>query len=279
MVGDEVIEALWTRVYPCPFFTWEDGLAQINEVAACTERWSRVRTYSDGQWRHCRSALQAALSVFPLQPLAWSDEACALVTDPLPGDGPDRLGLRVSELTMVLLDDREQPIKTMPMSGVSVSDAAQWLRSKGVDIAANATQTVPKVDTEVCTAFERWLGNGQSMLGHVARLTAGAASPRFNTATLEFVTDMVLPTRAGEPTRIVTMGLGWGADDGLPTIFVEAEPDSVGAGPWSLSIRQIDTQRDRDAQARAVQAFVTDAFGAAYVALDREWRARDSGPP
>ena len=247
----------------------------IAELAGCTERWSRVRACDGAQWNACAGALRAQLAALPKDNrLSWSEDACAIVTEATDASPDVRAGLRLAEFTMVLLDARDQTIKTKPLSGMATADVGAWLNKNGLAEGDAVDQVIAAPDEDTRQTLERWMANGHAMLTHIARRTEGASRPKFDRAQAAMTLAIRLPSRAGEPPRVATVGLGWAADETgaqLPNVFVSVSP---GATHQVLSIRQIDSVPQRSAQARTVQQFVTGALAHAYRALDRRWQPR-----
>ena len=148
------------------------------------------------------------------------------------------------------------------------------VESNGRGDGAQSDAMVNEADSDACTALERWFGNGQSVLGHVARITRGATSPRFDIETMELFIRAQLPSRSREPERAVRVAFGWDEKGALPEMNVRVERSAITTGASRLALREIDVQRDRDAQSKTVQAYMVQAVGDAYAALDREWRRR-----
>ena len=68
------------------------------------------------------------------------------------------------------------------------------------------------------------------------------------------------------------MGLSPAGDQG--DLFLRTQPEAQSHGPLRLSMRDIATRSDGDAQAAAVERFLAESLKLAYHAVNREWRAR-----
>src|ERR1700730_8541051 len=98
---------------------------------------ARIQAHHATQW-----LARAARAYIPARPddahtnLGWDGALGGLVTHPLP-DGA-RLGLRIADLTLLLLDSSEsQPADIFALDGRRDADAREWLgrhaRARGLD--------------------------------------------------------------------------------------------------------------------------------------------------
>ncbi len=220
------------------------------EVPGCAERWNWVGDASVGDWREAKAALVRAASLLPptREGLEWCDEPCVLAGERVDTEEGGRPALRVGSLTLVLLDDDDQLLKTTPLAG-----------------------TLGEPKEAALSDIERWLSNAAAVLDSVSRCTRGASRVRTDPDTLQTSLEIDLPSRAGEPERAIVVAFGLGNDDVDPLITVTAQPDGR---PDTLPLSRISALGDGDAQAKAVERFIIEALERAYESLRREWRRR-----
>lgn len=247
------------------------------EIAGCGERWTRVELARPEQWKVAVDALLEAVQLVAGSgmSLRWVDEPCALRVERSAGRAP---ALRVAGLTLVILDDHDQLMKTMPLGGAPKSQAADWLASHGIDpmTPPDGAATVPAPSQEVLANVERTLSNAYHVLSQVARLTYGAGPVRTEPVTLQTCTTIRLGTRAGESQRSISVGFDpAGGDQG--EFFVRTHPEAA-AGTAVLSLAEVASESDGDVQARVIETFIAKAIAEAYSHLAREWRPRTVPP-
>ena len=248
------------------------------EIAGCGERWARVEQARPDDWKMAVDALLAAVQLVAdsAMSLRWLDEPCALRVEPSAGRAP---AVRIAGLTLVILDEREQLMKTMPLGGALKTEAARWLASQGIEGNASqdaASSTVPSPKQEVLANLERTLSNAYHVLSHIAQVTHGAESVRTDPTSLQTSTTILLATRAGEPRRYIVVGFDPGAGE-QGEFFVRTHPEPP-TGPTVLSLSEVTNQSDGDVQARVIETFLAESLTEAYGRLSREWRRR-SNPP
>lgn len=242
------------------------------EIAGCGERWTRVERARPEEWKTAVDALleAAQLVAGAGMSLRWLDEPCALRVEPTAGRAA---ALRVAGLTLVILDNHQQLMKTMPLGGALKTEAAKWLASHGIEPVApsNGAATVPAPKQEVLANLERTLSNAHHVLSQIARMTHAAGPVRTDPVTLQTCTTIRLGTRAGESQRYITVGFGPGGDQG--EFFVRTHPEAP-AGAAVLSLAEVASESDGDVQARVIETFLAKSMADAYDHLSREWRPR-----
>ena len=240
-------------------------------IAGCVERWNRVGVVQPSEWEEAVHAVVSAAKVIcpPGGSLTWFDEPCVLA---VPLERMDRsLGIRLGAYTLLLVDQDHQLLKTLPLADSVAEGLGSWLSSHGFD--ASSAADLPLLPGHAALSnLERTMSNIYATLGSIAGVTHGAEPVRTDPSTLETTSTVRLPSREGEPPRLVTMGLSPAGDQG--DLFLRTQPEAQSQGPLRLSMRDIATRSDGDAQAAAVERFLAESLKLAYRAVNREWRAR-----
>lgn len=243
------------------------------EVSGCAKDWNRVGEAPAAAWQEAQDALVAAASVLPApeEGLSWSDEPCVLVGDFTGSARRVRPALRVGELTLVLLDDSDQLLRTLPLANSEVRDVIEWLKQAGVSSDRDDGNAIGSPTRESLLDLERWLSNAAAVLELVAHRTRGASQVRTDPTTLETWLDIRLPSREDEQTRHIRLAFALSSTDGEPHVTISSGPDGSSK---TMQLSEITAHRDGDAQAKAVEQFVVAALTEAYASLHREWRPR-----
>ncbi len=243
------------------------------DVSGCAEHWNWVGEAPIADWPGAAEELIRAASLLPASEdgLAWSEEACALM-GPLTGTGRRvRPGIRIGSLTLTLLDEHDELLKTLPLAGRPLAQARQWLSDEGAAPPGGDQGTLGTPSSAALSDIERWFGNAAAVLGVVSRRTRGASLVSTSVATLQTTVLIELPSREGESERAIRLAFDL-CRGGLEAQFcVTSTPEGPGS---RLSLGEIIALRDGDAQAKAVERFVIEALQQAYRALQREWRPR-----
>jgi hypothetical protein len=162
--------------------------------------------------------------------MRWDHALGGLVSHPAPGHKPFRAGLRLGDLTLVLLDSSGMAVASLPLDGKTVDDGYEWLSSS---ISTYTTKPLEKPlfrpDHELpphdilngaawngepradFAELARWYGDADLVLQEFRSRTAGASPVRcwphhFDIATL-------ITVEAGaevESSRTVGVGLSPG---------------------------------------------------------------------
>ena len=240
-------------------------------IAGCVERWNRVGVVQPSDWEEAVRAVTSAAKVIcpPGGSLTWFDEPCALA---VPLGRTDRcLGIRLGAYTLLLVDQDRQLLKTLPLAGSVAGSLGSWLSSHGFD-ASRAADLPPLPSHAALSNLERTMSNVYVTLGSIVGVTDGAGPVRTDPDTFETTSTVSLPSREGEPPRLITMGLSPAGEQG--DLFLRTQPEAQSQSPLRLAMREVATRSDGDAQAGAVGRFLAESLKLAYQAVNREWRAR-----
>lgn len=243
------------------------------DVSGCAEHWSWVGEAPMADWPEAAQELLRAASLLPAEDegLAWSEEPCALV-GPLTGTSRRvRPGLRIGSLTLMLLDQDDELLKTLPLAGQPLGQARQWLSHEGVVPPAGDDSALGTPSGAALSDIERWFGNAAAVLGAVSRRTRGASLVSTSVNTLQTTVLIELPSREGESERGIRVAFDLCPGGAEARLCVTPEPEGPAA---RLSLGEITRLRDGDAQAKAVEQFLIEALQEAYQALQREWRPK-----
>lgn len=140
--------------------------------------------------------------------LQWTDSLGALVSNAVQLDSSTvRVGLRIADLSLLVVDAKGRAVATRPLTGHTIADAQKWLAGElqlaGLDparltlkrhfeIPPHAVGRGVPFDTSHAGQFVQlahWFSNGASVLGELAVATTGASEVRcwphhFDIATL-----------------------------------------------------------------------------------------------
>ncbi|MGB0678190.1 MAG: hypothetical protein ACPGUV_00845 [Polyangiales bacterium] len=204
------------------------------------------------------------------------------------------LALRIGDLTLLLLSDAAGVVRTWPLSTDDVSaalaDVDAALRSLG------ASETLPRAVSAAVAqgnaggalqAIEAMLRNTHGMLQGVLCGTESCGPIVFDVSHFALLTQITLPTRAGETERRITLGLTLTTESPQgPGYFVSVQPDaSAGTAgaetaapqsnhPYFLPLAAVTHPREGGQQAAVVRSFLLGALDQAHRQLRRPWRAR-----
>jgi hypothetical protein len=264
----------------------------LNPTLAAALTDARRQTHHAAQF-----ATAAGISFLPHQPddshtnLEWITSLGALASRVVPGSRPFRLAVRVSDLTLLILDGNDAMISTLPLHGRTIADTADWIRARLTDLGVDGRKytltrhySIPvhpvadgaAFDASDTAAFEqlgRWMACGAEELESLKLATAGASDVRcwphhFDIATL-------IDLGSGK-----SIGIGFEPGDAYydePYFYVNmypyppaetALPQLDGNGTWHthewvgavLSGSRVDAG---DGQRTQITAFLTSAVGAA----------------
>ena len=118
-------------------------------------RWKRVggvspTALSDArlQLHHAAQiAVSAAISYLPARSddshtaLTWIASAGALATEPITGAGTVRIGVRLQDLTLLVLDGELRVTDSFALANRTVADANTWLRGRAAEAGQCEAQT------------------------------------------------------------------------------------------------------------------------------------------
>jgi hypothetical protein len=165
---------------------------------------------------HHAAQFATALAISYLKPrdddshtnLQWTDSLGALVSNAVKLDSSTvRVGLRIADLSLLVVDAKGRAVATRPLTGHTIADAQKWLGGElqlaGLDparltlkrhfeIPPHAVAKGAPFDTAHAAQFVQlahWFSNGASVLGELAAATSGASEVRcwphhFDVATL-----------------------------------------------------------------------------------------------
>jgi hypothetical protein len=195
------------------------GAAEARRSPART--WQAVRPEDAGklsdsrlQLHHAAMFGSAAGSSF-LEPrpddshtsLEWVNALSGLFSRIIPASKPFRIGVRPSNLALLVVDEDDQQIAEYKLHGRTITDTTDWIRSQIKSLGADAARytlhrnyEIPRHDVGIGESFDasakdrfkelsRWFGNAASVLGSLAKRTRGASEVRcwphhFDLATL-----------------------------------------------------------------------------------------------
>jgi hypothetical protein len=241
MSTSAIMSSRWARVGDVPATALADARLQLHHAA--------------------QLAVSAAISYLAARPddshtaLTWIAEHGALVTEPITAARQLRIGLRIANLTVHALDERNESTGSFALSGRTIAEAEAWLRATLAEAGCDETRftsrkhyTIPMHPVASGAAFSagaaeleelaRYWGNAASVLEDLTRTTVGASAVctwphHFDIATLIEL--------AGEPRRTVGVGQSPGDDSyaepywyvgPYPYPPVEALPALAGLGHW-----------------------------------------------
>lgn len=247
------------------------------QIAGCGERWTRVELERAEDWGTAVDALSQAVELFARSgaSLRWLDESCALSVE---SSGERAPAIRVTGLTLVILDNDERLMKTMPLGGALKADVLDWLSSQGIPPGDRPSEAaaLPAPEEGVLVNLARTFSNAYQVLGQIARMTHGAEPVQTEPATLETCTRILLGTRSGESPRSIEVGFS--PSEGQGAFFVRTQCEDPSAPEAVLSLAEVAKESDGDVQARVIETFLGKAIEEAYGRLSREWRPRTLPP-
>jgi hypothetical protein len=241
MSTSAITSSHWLRVGDIPATALTDARLQLHHAA--------------------QIAVSAAISYLAPRPddshtaLTWSETRSALVTEPITSAKQIRVGVRVADLTLHILDERGQSTRSFPLVGRTIADAETWLRATLAEAGCDETRftsrkhyTIPAHPVASGSAFSarsvelgelgRYWANAAGLLEELARTTAGASSIRTWPHHFDIATLIELP---GAPRRTVGVGQSPGDDSyaepywyvgPYPYPSVDALPPLAGLGHW-----------------------------------------------
>jgi len=142
---------------------------------------------------HHAAQLATAMGISYLPPrsddrhtnLEWLSGAGVLASHVVPGDPPFRIGVRVADLALCMLNGGNGLLGTLPLHGRTIEQAARWLRERISDAGADAARftlahhyTIPHhavddgapFDASASESFRQlaaWFGLGASALSRI----------------------------------------------------------------------------------------------------------------
>lgn len=204
-----------------------EGRVDLVPVGAAEPRRSPARTWqsvrpedagklSDSRLQlHHAAMFASAAGISFLEPrpddshasLEWVAAFSGLFSRLIPARKSFRIGARSSNLALMVVDEDNQQIAEYKLHGRTITDATDWIRSQIKSLGADPTRytlhrnfEIPRHDvgigesfdasaTDCFTELSRWLANGASVLGSLAKRTRGASEVRcwphhFDLATL-----------------------------------------------------------------------------------------------
>jgi len=246
------------------------------QIAGCAKRWNRVGVVTPTDWRAATDAviLAARLIAKPGELLEWLDEPCALA---VAHRAPDKsLGIRLGAYTLVLFDQDQQPLKTLPLAGASAEEVGSWLSQQGFSTPWK-TDLPPSPDHTALSNLDRTISNVHDTIGHIAKMTHGSSPVHTDPQTLETITVIRLASREGESARLIVVGFSPEGEQG--EIFVRSEPGDGQPSDLRLAMCEVAAKSDVDAQATLIELFLHKSLQQAYASLRREWRPRRPSTP
>jgi len=217
--------------------TW----SRVGEVAPTALIDARVELHYAAQ-----IAVSAAISYIPAQAddshtaLTWSAEHRALVTEPITAAGPFRIGLRVEDLTLLVLDEKIGATGSFALPGRTSADAHIWLSEimaeVGLDsgcLTSRKHYTIPdrRVGTDApfsdgiareLRELARYWSSAAALLNDLVRAAPGASAVRTWPHHFDIAMLIALP---GTPRRTIGVGQSPGDDSyGEPYWYVGLYP-------------------------------------------------------
>lgn len=222
--------------------------------------------------------------------LAWLDAQSALTGLTIPAERPFRIALRVSDLTLVLLEASRESARHFPLNGKRRDEALDWLRSaiakRGCDPRRLRTAlhfTIGQHPTDSGAAFElphggtaeelaRWYAGASTILEAERARRAGAGPVRCWPHHFDIATLVRLP--ADRALETIGIGLSPGDDSyAEPYYYVSPFPaptpplPPLDIGSWHargwtgavLTGSAIVAQTSFDAERALIAGFIDDA--------------------
>jgi hypothetical protein len=209
-------------------------------------------------------AVSVAISYLTARPddshtaLTWRAGIGALVTEPITGARELRIGVRIADLTIHVLDEREETTGSFALTARTIADAETWVRSALAEAGFDETRftsrkhyTIPAHPVASGSPFSarvsaleelaRYWGNASAVLEELARSTPSASPVRTWPHHFDIATLIELP---GAPRRTVGVGQSPGDDSyAEPYWYVgpypypptDNLPPLAGAGHWHTS--------------------------------------------
>jgi hypothetical protein len=239
--------------------------------------------------------------------LGWLAASDTLVARPVGQEPALQVGLRLPELTLVVLTDRGQPIEEFKLDGKTLDDGYAWLTAAlakhsagrltvtslqptGPELPAHPVGESASFDAKEGESFAelaRWYANSFLVLSEVESANPGASPVRcwphhFDVATL------ITVSSASDPDQIRSVGVGMTPGDQYyaePYYYVTPWPypdqpvlPQLDGGSWHteewigavLTGTQVASAGENpDSQLSLVRRFVQSAVPAARSLLDR----------
>lgn len=276
-------------------------------VTTHATRWVRLgevppRSLTDArlQLHHAAQiAVSAAISYLPARAddshtaLSWSEVPRALTTEPITADRTFRIGVRLEDLSLIVLDEGERVTQEFALSGRTVGEAHAWLAAVAGAAGLDATRLTPRKHYTIPThavatgapftlgsgaefrELQRYWSNAALALDEIARATDGASAVRCWPHHFDIAILIELPA-----ARRSTIGVGQSPGDEFyaePYWYVGPYPypattdlPSLGAvGRWHTSgwvgaalVASDLVDADAEGQRRKAMAFMEAAVAA-----------------
>ncbi len=234
--------------------------------------------------------------------LGWNSDLEALAGHPTPAPHGFQAALRISDLSLMLLDERGTPLADKPLHGCSMDDAYEWLartlRSStgadkaiippGYDLPSHPVSQGSAFSLDSPPAFAemaRWFANAARALGQVQAEFPEASPVRcwphhFDIATLISLD----PGKDAESARSIGVGMTPG-DRGYPHPYWYVTPwpypkdlsrlPLAGGGRWHtegwtgavLEASQLISDQSATGQARRLEQFLRSAIEGSFKSL------------
>ena len=230
--------------------------ARIGAVSAAALADDRLQLHHAAQ-----IAVSAAISYLTARPddshtaLSWSAALGALVTEPITGARQLRVGVRIANLTLHVLDERGETRQSYALAGRTIANAESWLRSTLAEAGLDETRftsrkhyTIPAHPVASGAPFSarsaelqelaRYWSNAAGVLEHLVQTTPGASAVRTWPHHFDIATLIEL---SGEARRTVGVGQSPGDDSyaepywyvgPYPYPPIDALPPLAGVGHW-----------------------------------------------
>jgi hypothetical protein len=234
--------------------------------------------------------------------LEWDRDRKAFVGATFAGGYPFRLGLRPSDLTLLLLDRTDEPLGTLALTGATLDEGYEWLTLGMATYMGGAPPIIERPEYDMpphevgqgarfsttigaaLEALEGLYGGAHELLSELFEQDPDAAPIRCWPHHFDLATLLTVETDAdGAPTETIGVGLapmGGGYESWYwyvtpwPYPTEEALPSLVGSGSWHtdgwtgavLTGVTLDSVAP-DARQAVVRTFVEEAVRAARVAL------------
>jgi hypothetical protein len=128
--------------------------------------------------------------------LEWLPALAGLFSRVIPARSPFRLGVRLADLTLVIVSDRDQPLEKYRLHGRTLVETTEWIRAQIAGLGADSARytlkrnfRIPSHSVELGDSFDaserahfeelsQWFTDAASILNSLARSTHDAGEVR-----------------------------------------------------------------------------------------------------
>ena len=212
---------------------------------------------------HYSAQIPSAVGVSLLDPapddshsnLGWSEDAAALVGRPVPEEKPFQAALRISDLTLLLLDVEGMSVADFPLRGQTLAAGYEWVNDAVAShLGRSASKTIsPRPlelpshslarDTVIATAgvaleeLARWYANANALISELTANNPNASEVRCWPHHFD-IASLISLDPGGDPETSRSIGVGMTPGDGSydePYFYVNPWPVPQGAELPSLA--------------------------------------------